>query len=165
VQNRSPASSPTWRIRVRDKAKTGQSLAAAWTGALALASGLDRIITIDVHSSDDQRLFPIPLISLSPAAVFAAALHQYQLAGATIIAPDKGAIARCEAVRKAAGLAPAPIPWFEKQRKETEIQHTRFIGEVGLQAVLVVTFWTPARPWCPRAKDSFVPAWRTSRSW
>jgi ribose-phosphate pyrophosphokinase len=121
----------------QDKEKAGQSLAAAWTGALARASGLDRIITIDVHSSDDQRLFPIPLISLSPAAVFAAALHQYQLAGATIIAPDKGAIARGEAVRKAAGLASAAIPWFEKQRGEKGIQHTRFIGEVGLQAVLI----------------------------
>jgi ribose-phosphate pyrophosphokinase len=121
----------------QDKDKPRQSLAAAWTGALALASGLDRIITIDVHSSDDERLFPIPLISLSPAAIFAAALHRYQLAEATIIAPDKGAIARCEAVRAAAGLAPAAIPWFEKHRVETGIEHTRFTGEVGSQAVLV----------------------------
>jgi ribose-phosphate pyrophosphokinase len=121
----------------QDKNKARQSLAAAWTGALALASGLDRVITIDVHSSKDERLFPIPLISLSSAAIFAAALHRYQLAGATIIAPDKGAIARCEALRAAAGLAPAAIPWFEKHRLETGIEHIRFTGEVGLQAVLV----------------------------
>ena len=121
----------------QDKQKARQSLAAAWTGTLAGASGLDRVITIDVHSAEDERLFPIPLISLSPAAIFAAALHQYQIAGATIIAPDKGAIARCEALRAAAGLAPAAIPWFEKHRTETGIEHTRFSGEVGLQAVVV----------------------------
>ncbi|MGA2715027.1 MAG: ribose-phosphate diphosphokinase [Bryobacteraceae bacterium] len=121
----------------QDKNKSGQSLAAAWTGAIAYASGVDRVITIDVHSPDDQRLFPIPLISISPATVFGAALNRNQLAGATIIAPDEGAIQRCEAVREAAGLEPAAIPWFEKHRAETGIQHARFTGEVGLQAVLV----------------------------
>jgi ribose-phosphate pyrophosphokinase len=121
----------------QDKNKPRQSLAAAWTGAVALASGLDRILTIDVHSCDDERLFPIPLISISPAAIFAAALRSCQLAEATIIAPDKGAIARCEAIRAAAGLAPTAIPWFEKHRVETRIEHTCFTGEVGLQAVLV----------------------------
>lgn len=121
----------------QDKNKPGESLAAAWTGALAYASGLDRVITIDVHSAGDQRLFPIPLISILPAGIFGAALGRYQLAGATIIAPDEGAIPRCEAVRAAAGLAPCAIPWFEKQRAKTGIQHCSFHGEVGLQAVLV----------------------------
>ena len=121
----------------QDKIKPHQSLAAAWTGALARASGFDRMITIDLHSRDAERLFPIPLNSLSPAAIFAAALNQYQLAGATLIAPDEGAIARCEAIRAAAGLPSAAIPYFEKRRLKTRIQHTRFVGEAGVQAVLV----------------------------
>ncbi|MGD1071379.1 MAG: ribose-phosphate diphosphokinase [Bryobacteraceae bacterium] len=121
----------------QDKDKPRESLAAAWTGALARASGLDRVITVDAHSSEDERLFGIPLISLSPAASFAAALHGYQLAGATIIAPDWGAVARCEALRAAAGLPPAPVPWFEKHRAQDGIRHTSFDGEVGTQAVLV----------------------------
>jgi ribose-phosphate pyrophosphokinase len=112
-------------------------MAAAWIGALAQASGFDRAITFDLHSSEDQRLFAIPLVSLSPAAIFASALNRYQLGGATIIAPDEGAIARCEAIRAAAGLPSIAIPYFEKHRVETGIQHTRFVGEVGSQAVLV----------------------------
>ena len=88
-------------------------------------------------AGEDERFSPIPLISISPAAIFAAALHSCQLAEATIIAPDKGAIARCEAIRAAAGLAPTAIPWFEKHRVETGIEHPCFTGEVGLQAVLV----------------------------
>ena len=121
----------------QDKNKPGESLAAAWTGAMAYASGVDRVITIDVHSPDDQRLFPIPLISISSATILGAALNRHQLSGATIIAPDEGAIPRCEAVREAAGLEPAAIPWFEKHRAETGIQHVRFTGDVGLEAVLV----------------------------
>ena len=121
----------------QDKDKPHQSLAAAWSGALMKASDFDRVITIDVHSSEDERLFAVPLISLSPARLFADVLKQYSLTQATIIAPDEGAIARCEAIRAAAGLAKDPVPYFEKQRTETGIAHTRFIGEVGTQAVLV----------------------------
>ncbi len=121
----------------QDKNKPGQSLAAAWTGALAFASGFDRILTVDVHSPDDERLFQLPLLSVSPADLFADVLNRCQLTRATIIAPDQGAISRCEAIRAAAGLGPVPIPWFEKRRDEAGITHTRFIGEVGTQVVLV----------------------------
>jgi ribose-phosphate pyrophosphokinase len=88
----------------QDKNRPRESLAAAWTGALMQASGFDRVITIDLHSAEDQRLFPIPLSSLSPAGIFAAALKQNGLAQTAIIAPDGGAIGRCEAIRAAAGL-------------------------------------------------------------
>jgi ribose-phosphate pyrophosphokinase len=121
----------------QDKDKPRQSLAAAWTGSLMQASGFDRVITIDVHSPEDQRLCPIPLSSLSPARIFADALNRYGLRQATIIAPDEGAVGRCEAIRAAAGLPPEPVPYFEKRRTETGIVHSRFVGEVGAQAVLV----------------------------
>lgn len=121
----------------QDKDKPKQSLAAAWTGSLMQASGFDRVITIDVHSPENQRLFPIPLSSLSPARIFAGALQENNLTQATIIAPDEGAIGRCEAIRAAAGLPKEPVPYFEKRRTETGIVHSRFIGEIGVQAVLV----------------------------
>ena len=121
----------------QDKDKPHQSLAAAWTGVLMKASGFDRVITIDEHSLEDERLFPIPLMSLSPARLFADALKQNGLTQATIIAPDEGAIGRCEAIKTAAGLAKDSVPYFEKHRTETGIVHSRFIGEVGTEAVLV----------------------------
>lgn len=121
----------------QDKNKPRQSLAAAWTGAMLRASGFDKVITLDVHSPEDEQLFPIPLISISTAGIFAAALNRYQLTGATIVAPDKGAIARCEAVRAATGLPPLVVPWFEKHRLETGIFHSRLVGEVGSRAVLI----------------------------
>jgi len=121
----------------QDKDKPRQSLAAAWTGALMQASGFDYVITIDVHSSEDERLFPIPLRSLSPARILAGVLNEGGLARTTIIAPDEGAIGRCEAIRAAAGLSKEPIPYFEKRRTGTGIEHTRFVGEVGAHAVLV----------------------------
>lgn len=120
-----------------DKDKPGKSLATAWVGALAQASGLDEVITVDVHSERAKRLFPIPMRSLSPATVFAEALNRHGLTEATIVAPDEGAIGRCEAVQKAAGIASGKIPYFEKQRTATGITHAGPIGQVGREAVIV----------------------------
>ena len=120
-----------------DKDKPGQSIATAWAGSLVKASGCDEVITVDAHSEKTKRLFPVPLVSLSPAAVFAEAMTRYGLARATVVAPDEGAIGRCEAVRTAAGMAPGKVPYFEKRRTETGIIHAGPIGEVGRQAVIV----------------------------
>jgi ribose-phosphate pyrophosphokinase len=120
-----------------DKDQPGQSLATAWAGSLVKASGCDRLITVDVHSQEAKRLFSLPVVSLSPAGVFAEAISRYGLAAATVVAPDEGAIGRCEAVRSAAGMSPSKIPYFEKRRTETGIAHTGPIGDVGRQVVLI----------------------------
>jgi ribose-phosphate pyrophosphokinase len=121
----------------QDRDKPGQSLATAWAGAMLKASGFDYVITFDVHSEAAKRLFPMPLISLSTAPIFAEAIHKYQLTAATIVAPDNGAIVRCEAVKAAAGLPQSETPYFEKRRVENGIVHVGPIGEVGRQAVLI----------------------------
>jgi len=120
-----------------DKDKAGESLGTAWVGAVARASGIDEVITVDVHSDRARNLFPIPVISLSSAEVFAEALHRFGLIEATIVAPDEGAIGRCEAVKKAARMAPGEIPYFEKRRTLTGIAHVGRIGEVGRRVVII----------------------------
>ncbi|HVV44123.1 MAG TPA: ribose-phosphate diphosphokinase, partial [Bryobacteraceae bacterium] len=121
----------------QDKDKPGESLAIRWIGALMRASGVTRVVTVDIHSPRDAQLFAIPLLSVSPATVFAEALRKYQPGGATIVAPDEGAIPRCEALIEAAGLAPVAIPYFEKHRDEGGIHHARFVGQAGANVVLV----------------------------
>jgi ribose-phosphate pyrophosphokinase len=120
-----------------DKDKPGQSIATAWVGSLVKASGFDQVISVDVHSEKTERLFPVPVVSLSSAGAFAEAMTQYELANATVVAPDEGAISRCEAVKTAAGMAPGKVPYFEKHRTETGIIHAGPIGEVGRQAVII----------------------------
>lgn len=121
----------------QDKDKPGESLAAALTGRLLEAAGFEQVITLDVHSEIDKKLFPIPLISLETAALFGDAIRKHKLTEATIVAPDNGAIARSKAVQRAAGLPEGDIPYFEKQRVGTGIAHVGPIGKVGAQAVIV----------------------------
>ncbi|HSF04993.1 MAG TPA: ribose-phosphate diphosphokinase [Methylomirabilota bacterium] len=120
----------------QDREEPGKSLAAAWIGTLLRASGVDRVITVDVHSASIHRLFPIPVCSLSPAPVFAAELARLAFRDATIVAPDEGALERAEAVRRAAGIE-RPLAHFVKRRTGAGIVHSMQYGEVGRQAVLV----------------------------
>lgn len=121
----------------QDKDKPGQSMATPWAGALLAASGCDRIITIDVHSEKSRQLFRVPVTSLSPADLFADALRQFGLTGAALVAPDEGAIARCDAVKRAVGAISSKTPHFEKHRSATGIVHSDLKGEVGRQVVIV----------------------------
>jgi ribose-phosphate pyrophosphokinase len=121
----------------QDKNKPGESLGTAWVGALLKSSGMDQVLTVDVHSERDKQLFPIPLISLSTANLFADAIKKYRLTDATIVAPDNGAISRCEDVKRAAGMSMGGTPYFEKKRTEKGIIHHGPVGKVGAKAVLV----------------------------
>jgi ribose-phosphate pyrophosphokinase len=121
----------------QDKDKPGQSLATAWVGSLLTTSGFNQVLTVDVHSERDKQLFEIPLISLSTANLFAEAIGNYRLNDAVIVAPDNGAIGRCEAVKNAAGMPTGETPYFEKQRTEKGIVHRGPIGKVGPRVVIV----------------------------
>ncbi len=120
-----------------DKDKPGASMATGWVAKLASVSGIDEVITVDVHSERARRLYSIPVISLSPASIFAEAISFYGLQEATIVAPDNGAIGRCRDVRAAAGMPPGEITYFEKQRTAAGIKHLRLIGAVGPQVIIV----------------------------
>jgi len=121
----------------QDKDKPGESLGTAWVGALLNSSGISQVITVDVHSARDQQLFPVPLISLPTDRLFADAIRKHGLADATIVAPDNGAIGRCEAVKRAAGMPIGETPYFEKKRIEQGIIHSGPIGKVGAKAVII----------------------------
>jgi ribose-phosphate pyrophosphokinase len=121
----------------QDKQKKGESLAAAWVGSLLKSSGVDQVITVDVHSERDKDLFAVPLVSLSSAEVFAKALTANGLLDATIVAPDNGAIGRCEAVKRETGIIGKETPYFEKVRTEKGVSLHGPIGKVGPRAVMI----------------------------
>jgi ribose-phosphate pyrophosphokinase len=119
----------------QDREETGHSRATAWVGALLPASGVERVITVDAHSARVGELFPVPLVSLSPARLFAEEILRFAFQDATVVAPDAGARERAEAVRVAAGMT-TPIACMEKTRTAggvTGVLH----GAVGRRVVIV----------------------------
>lgn len=127
----------------QDRAPAGRSLGAAWAGSLLAATGVERVLTVDVHSAAAVERFALPVTSLSPAKLFAAhlgdgprALGDGPRADLTIVAPDEGARERCEAVARAAGVE-APVAYMRKRRSATGVAHTELVGAIRRRAVIV----------------------------
>ncbi len=120
----------------QDKEEPGKSLGTAWVGELLNTSGVDDVVTVDVHSASVHKLFPIPADSLSPARIFADEIVRLSLTTATLVAPDEGALDRCEAVRQAAGME-RPLAYFKKTRTAGGVQHSVLHGEVGANVIIV----------------------------
>jgi len=121
----------------QDKVKPGESLATAWVGTLLKASGFDEIWTVDLHSEHDKQLFPLALLSFSPDGLFAECVRNLGLIDASVVAPDNGAIARCEAVKSAAGMTSGDIVHFSKRRTASGIIRYGPVGKVESRAVII----------------------------
>ena len=120
----------------QDRAIPGQSLGVAWAGDLLRASGVDRVLTIDVHSKQAAACFPMRLDSLSPASLFADVLRQGDLTDISVVAPDEGAVERCEAVIRAAGVR-TPLAYLRKRRDADGVTHRSLAGTVTSRVAIV----------------------------
>jgi ribose-phosphate pyrophosphokinase len=121
----------------QDRAGAGESLGLAWAGELLRASGVDDVLTVDVHSPAAFEVLGLPLTSLPAAGALAPAIPaEWRGADVTFVAPDEGAADRCRALADAVG-SPRPIAVLAKRRSATGVVHTTLSGEVGRRAVIV----------------------------
>lgn len=120
----------------QDRAAPTQSLGLEWLGGLLRAGGINRVVCVDVHSAAAPTLLGLPVKSLSPAGVLAAALPGAWREDVTFVAPDEGAMDRCVAVALAAGSS-RPIVWLSKRRTRLGVEHSGVVGAPGPRAVVV----------------------------
>ena len=120
----------------QDRAARTASLGLAWVGELLRASGVNEVVSVDVHCADAGDLLGLRLTSLSPAVLLAAALTERWCQEVTFVAPDEGAIDRCSAAADAASVA-RPIVWARKRRTPTGVQHLGLVGVPTRRAVVV----------------------------
>jgi len=120
----------------QDRADPGQSLGIAWAGDLLRAAGVDQVLTVDVHSRLAAACLPMPIDTLSPAPLFAEALVRSGLGDLSVVAPDEGALERCEAVIRAAGVR-APLAYLRKRRDASGVTHSALVGSVAPRVAIV----------------------------
>ena len=103
---------------------------------LISAAGADRILTMDLHASQIQGFFDVPVDHLFAAPVLLDAIRGLEIPDLVIVSPDAGGVERARAIAKRlrAGLA-----ILDKRRtgpNEAEVMHV--IGEVAGRNVLII---------------------------
>lgn len=119
-----------------DKIVTKESLATAWVGELFERSQVDAITTFSLHSDEDREYIPLPINSLSLSEKFAEIITEYGLTDAALVAPDEGAIDRCEAVKRAAHMQ-TNVASFKKRRTKTGVTLSQISGTIKPKVVII----------------------------
>jgi ribose-phosphate pyrophosphokinase len=103
---------------------------------LITAAGADRVLTLDLHASQIQGFFNIPVDHLFAAPVMVKHLKTLELPDLTIVSPDAGGVERARAYAKRLGATLAIIDKRRVAKNQTEVMH--IIGDVEDRNVFIV---------------------------
>jgi ribose-phosphate pyrophosphokinase len=103
---------------------------------LITAAGADRVLTMDLHASQIQGFFNIPVDHLFAAPVVIRNLKTLEMQDLTIVSPDAGGVERARAYAKRLGASLAIVDKRRTGKNQTEVMNV--IGEVDGRNVFIV---------------------------
>ena len=121
----------------RTKART--PISAKLVANLIVESGIDRVLTMDLHATQIQGFFDIPVDNLYASPVFALdILHHFgdRMDKVTIISPDVGGVARARNLAQRTGSGLSIVD--KRRSKPGEIAEMKVIGDVEGQICIIV---------------------------
>ena len=136
----------------RSKART--PISAKLVANLLVEAGVERILTLDLHATQIQGFFDIPVDNLYAAPVFALdIIHQFsaKLSDVMVVSPDVGGVARA---RELAKRINAPLSIVDKRRERAgEVAEMTIIGDVtGKKCIIVDDICDTAGTLCKAAE-------------
>lgn len=101
------------------------------------ASGIDRVVTVDLHAEQIQGFFDIPVDNVYATSMLVSDIKQQRYHDLMVVSPDVGGVVRARALAKM--LNDTELAIIDKRRpKANESQVMHIIGEVeGRSCVLV----------------------------
>jgi ribose-phosphate pyrophosphokinase len=118
------------------KDKPRVSIGAKLMADLITAAGATRVMTMDLHASQIQGFFNIPLIHLDSNVIFIPYIRNLELDNMVIASPDVGGVKRA---RYFAEILRTEIVISDKHRKNpNEVEEMRIIGNVEGKNVIIV---------------------------
>ena len=121
----------------RSKART--PITAKLVANMLVESGIERILTLDLHATQIQGFFDIPVDNLYAAPVFALdVMHHFKgaLDDLMVVSPDVGGVARARDLAQRIG---APLSIVDKRRGAPgEVAEMTVIGDVKDRTCLIV---------------------------
>lgn len=121
----------------RTKART--PISAKLVANMLVSAGIERVLTMDLHSTQIQGFFDIPVDNLYAAPVFALDIQHHfsgNLDNVAVISPDVGGVARA---RELATRIGAPLAIVDKRREKAgEVVEMTVIGDVKDKVCIIV---------------------------
>ena len=121
------------------RAKARTPISAKLVANMLVEAGIERVLTMDLHSAQIQGFFDIPVDNLYASPIFALdILHQFKETtdDIMVVSPDVGGVARA---RELAKRIEAPLAIVDKRREKAgEIAEMTVIGNVSGKKCIIV---------------------------
>lgn len=118
------------------KAKARDPISAKLVADILTAAGADRILTMDLHASQIQGYFNIPVDHLLGVPILAKHFLEKNISDLVIVSPDLGSVTRA---RKFADRLNATIAIIDKRRPEANaVEVMNIIGDVEGKNVILI---------------------------
>ncbi|WP_347138737.1 ribose-phosphate pyrophosphokinase [Paracoccus sp. SSK6] len=121
------------------RAKARTPISAKLVANLLTESGIDRVLTLDLHAAQIQGFFDIPVDNLYAAPVFALDVQHHfrgRMNDLMVVSPDVGGVARA---RELATRIGAPLSIVDKRREKAgEVAEMTVIGDVEGKVCIIV---------------------------
>jgi ribose-phosphate pyrophosphokinase len=112
------------------------SIAAKLMANILTTSGVDRVLTMDLHASQIQGFFDVPVDHLYGSAIFADYFQKQQIENLVVVAPDVGSV---KMARSYAKKLNADLAIIDKRRPSQNVAEVmNIIGEVTGKNVLII---------------------------
>ena len=114
-----------------------ESITAKLSANLLVASGVDRVLAMDLHSAQIQGYFDIPCDHIYGSPVLIDYLSTKKLEEIVVVSPDVGGVARARAFAKQ--MNDAPLAIIDKRRAAHNIaQSLTVIGDVSNKTAILI---------------------------
>ena len=118
------------------KARARQPITAKLVADLLQTAGANRVVTIDLHATQIQGFFNIPIDDLSAVSMIGQYFRSKNLENVVVVSPDHGGTTRA---RRLADCLHAPMAIIDKRRpKPKDAEAMNVIGEVEGKTAIIV---------------------------
>ncbi|RFP90126.1 ribose-phosphate pyrophosphokinase [Rhodobacteraceae bacterium 63075] len=136
----------------RSKART--PISAKLVANMLVGTGIERVLTMDLHAAQIQGFFDIPVDNLYASPIFALDIQHHfkgELDDVLVISPDVGGVARAHELAKRIN---APLAIVDKRREKAgEVSEMTVIGDVkGKKCIIVDDICDTAGTLCKAAE-------------
>jgi ribose-phosphate pyrophosphokinase len=118
------------------KDKPRAAIGAKLVANLLTASGVDRVMTMDLHADQLQGFFDVPVDHLYASSLFVPYLKSLELANLTIAAPDMGGTKRANAYSRF--MNTDMVIGYKLRKKANVVEDIKVIGELKNMDVVIV---------------------------